>query len=419
MSRYADRVVQWQPLAHDDGLLLDLVDAPHKETATRPFPKDRKGRVTLVLLNGNLNHHLDIEGLLRGIRPSLNRQSRVVLVAYNPYLRPLYEWASRLGLRRGPPPQTFVTGADLDGLAKLAGFAVIRERPVLFSPVRLLGLGTLLNRTLPVVPGLRQLSLASVIVLRPILADARTPTLSVVIPARNERGNIAPALGALAALRDRTLEVIFVEGHSTDGTWDEIQELRPRFARRLRLRAFQQRGRGKADAVRTGFAHATGDLLTILDADLTVPPALLLRLRDAYAAGLADFVNGSRLVYPMETSAMRFLNRVGNKFFAKALSYVLGMTVTDTLCGTKLLSRRDYERLTRWQKDFGAFDPFGDFELLFGAATLALGSIDLPLRYRARTYGTTNIARFRDGAYLFKMTAIGLARIGLGPAPRD
>jgi glycosyltransferase involved in cell wall biosynthesis len=182
----------------------------------------------------------------------------------------------------------------------------------------------------------------------------------------------------------------------------------------LTVRAFQQTGRGKVDAVRLGFSKATGDLLTILDADLTMPPELLPRFVEAYARGLGDFVNGTRLVYPMEGEAMRFLNRLGNIFFAKMVSRVLEQPLADTLCGTKLLARRDYERFVAWRADFGDFDPFGDFEMLFPAALLGLGVIDVPVAYRSRTYGSTNIHRFRDGLRLLKMVVIGFVRFRMG-----
>jgi glycosyltransferase involved in cell wall biosynthesis len=187
-----------------------------------------------------------------------------------------------------------------------------------------------------------------------------------------------------------------------------------RYEKRFPIKTLQQSGKGKADAVRLGFAHATQPLLTILDADLTMPPEMLSRFCDAYSEGHADFINGSRLVYPMEGDAMRFLNRLGNVFFAKALSWVLDARLSDSLCGTKLLARHDYERMRLWQRDFGDFDPFGDFELLFPAAVLGLGFVDVPVRYLARGYGSTNIHRFSHGWELLKMTGIGFLRIKLG-----
>jgi glycosyltransferase involved in cell wall biosynthesis len=210
------------------------------------------------------------------------------------------------------------------------------------------------------------------------------------------------------------IEIVFVEGHSKDDTWAKIQEVVKRGHPPFKLAAYQQTGRGKNDAVRLGFSKAANEILTILDADLTMPPEMLPRFYQAYVDGLADFVNGSRLVYPMEGEAMRFLNLLGNVFFAKALSSTLGMRIGDSLCGTKLVAAHDYRRITRWRDDFGDFDPFGDFELLFPAAVLGLGCVDIPVRYKARTYGSTNIHRFRHGLVLLKMTLTGWLRIRLG-----
>jgi glycosyltransferase involved in cell wall biosynthesis len=209
----------------------------------------------------------------------------------------------------------------------------------------------------------------------------------------------------------RRTEVIFVEGHSADNTWETIQREMAAYRGPHLVRALQQPGAGKWDAVRAGLAAAQGDVLVIQDADLTAPPEDLPKFFMALASGTAEFVNGSRLVYPLEKGAMRFLNLVGNKFFSLALSYVLGQALKDSLCGTKLLLRSDYERLVRRIAPLGEFDPFGDFNLLFGAALLDLRIRDVPVRYRDRTYGATNISRFRHGWQLLKMTWWGLRHL--------
>jgi Glycosyl transferase family 2 len=419
MTRYFDDIIQWLPRKEDAGYLLSLIDAQAKSTITEDelFP-DLTGeaeRRTAILLNGTLNHSFDIQELLMQLKPRLSRTSRIVIVAYNPYLSGLYRLANFLGIRKGPQPTTFVTQTDLNNLARLAGFDVVRSRPLGYVPFRFLGLGTLLNWILPGTPGIRALGLASIITLRPQIPSRTPPSLAIVIPARNEKGNIENALKRMPDLGCKT-EIIFVEGHSSDGTWEEIQRVVAAYSRKFNVRAFRQTGKGKGDAVRLGFAHANSELLTILDADLTMPPELLERFYEAYCRGQADFVNGTRLVYPMEGAAMRSLNHLGNVFFAKALSAVLGNRIGDSLCGTKLLARHDYARMVTWRKDFGEFDPFGDFELLFPASALALGIVDVPIRYRARVYGTTNIRRFRDGLLLLKMTLIGLFRIKMGKA---
>jgi hypothetical protein len=421
LTRYYDRLIQWVPREDDKGGLLAAMDAPIKQTIRRgeTFPdiSAEYEQRTAVLINGTLNHEFDIQGLLAELKPKLSRTSRVIAVLYNPYLRSLYSLANRLGIREGELPSTFVTQVDLRNLVKVAGFEIVRSRLAVFCPWKLLGLGNIINRVFPLLPFLRWFTLTYVVVLRPLGRQSR-PGISCVIPARNERGNIENALKRFPDLGCET-EIVFVEGHSNDGTWEEIQRVAALYGSRYRIQALRQTGKGKADAVRLGFAHATQPLLTILDADLTMPPEMLGRFYEAYCHGFGDFINGSRLVYPMEGDAMRFLNRLGNIFFAKMLSSILDVRIGDSLCGTKLVTRADYQRMVAWRGDFGDFDPFGDFELLYPAAILGLGIVDIPIRYLARTYGETNIQRFRHGLLLLKMTWIGLIRIKVGVARKS
>jgi hypothetical protein len=413
LTRYYDRLIQWLPREDDSGMLLAAMDAPIKQTVGRDetFP-DLSGETekrTAILVNGAFNHTFDIQGLLADLKPKLSRTSRVLAVLYNPYLRWLYDLANRLGVRKSELPSTFLTRIDLQNIVKVSGYQIVRDRLAVYFPWKLLGLGDVINRFLPLVPLLRGFSLTTIVVLRPLKGQSR-PGISCVVPARNERGNIENALRRFPQLGCET-EVIFVEGHSSDGTWEEIQRVAGLYGDRFRIQACQQTGKGKGDAVRLGFAQATQPLLVILDADLTMPPEMLGRFYEAYCQGYGDFINGSRLVYPMEGEAMRFLNRLGNVFFAKMLSAILDVRIGDSLCGTKLLTRADYQRMMAWRRDFGDFDPFGDFELLFPAAVLGLGIVDIPVRYLARTYGETNIQRFRHGLMLLKMTWVGLIRI--------
>jgi hypothetical protein len=419
LTRYFDQLIQWVPLPHDPRVLLEAIECGDKSVA--PTPDDlpdlsrESERRTAVLLNGNLNYDLDIEATLTDLKSKLSRTSRVIVIAYNPYLRWLYALADALRLRNSPPTLTFLTRTALEGLARLAGYQVIRLRPVGYFPFSLFGLGRLVNWWMPIVPGFRWMSFVVVAVLRPLVSEIRRPSLSIVIPARNEKGNIENALRRIPDLRAGVVEIVFVEGHSTDDTWGEIRRVAEIYRGRFEIKTLQQTGKGKCDAVRLGSQHCTGELIAILDADLTMPPELLGRFYDAYCHGLADFVNGSRLLYPMEGEAMQFLNRLGNAFFAKSLSFVLENHLSDSLCGTKLVTRHDYARFVAWRRDFGDFDPFGDYELLFPASILALGIVDVPIRYRARTYGITNISRFRHGWMLLKMTLLGLFRVRVGP----
>jgi glycosyltransferase involved in cell wall biosynthesis len=234
-------------------------------------------------------------------------------------------------------------------------------------------------------------------------------TVSVIVPARNEAGQIEQAVQRTPEMGLGT-EMIFVEGHSRDNTWEEIQRVQAAYPRR-RIKILRQSGEGKGNAVREGIAASSGDILMILDADLTVPPEELPKFYQALTCGQAEFANGVRLVYPMERHAMRFLNLCANKLFSLSFSWLLGQPVKDTLCGTKALSRKNYDRIAANRKFFGDFDPFGDFDLLFGAAKLNLKITDVPIRYQDRTYGSTNIRRWHHGGLLVRMMAFAARKL--------
>jgi glycosyltransferase involved in cell wall biosynthesis len=208
----------------------------------------------------------------------------------------------------------------------------------------------------------------------------------------------------------RRTEIVFVEGHSNDGTYETIQRemaARPDW----QCKVLRQAGKGKGDAVRLGFRQASGDILMILDADLTVSPEDLPRFYEALCSEKGEFINGVRLVYPLEKEAMRFFNFLGNKFFSLAFSWLLGQPIKDTLCGTKVLWKKHYDLIAQNRSYFGDFDPFGDFDLLFGAAKLNLKIVEVPIRYQERTYGETNIRRWSHGWLLLKMVVFALRRI--------
>jgi hypothetical protein len=417
ISRYFDEVVQFAPLEHDTGELLSVIDGKLKyrvKTAAELKPETSS---RLILLNANLNHDSDIVATLKNVYSSMNRTSRLVAVVFNPYWRGLYTVASRLGIRRGPPATTFLTRTDLSNLATLAGFQVQRYRHCGYFPADMGGIGRVINWIAPIIPLVRWLSLCEVIILRPIIREKAKPSLSVLVPARNERGNLQPLLERVCALPLPHVEVVLVEGHSKDGTFEEAQRLLESREWRVPIQLLKQRGIGKADAVRMGFEHATGDLVIILDADMTVPPEAICQFYEAYCEGHGDFINGTRLLYPMEGAAMRPLNLLGNVGFAKLLGLVLNVRIGDSLCGSKLLARSDYARCRAWREDFGDFDPFGDFELIFPAAILGFGIIDIPVSYKNRVYGTTQIQRFRDGLRLLNMCLHGVARVACGRVP--
>jgi len=369
-----------------------------------------------IILDFLVGYLPDVQVTLENLRPAAHARTRLCVTSLNTLWQPLLKLGEWLGFVTRQPPSNWLSNKDIINLLELAGWEVVHQSTELLLPFRVPGLSAFCNRFLVRLPGLRHLGSTLYLIARPrtgLSPLATQYSCSVVVPARNESGNIRAALERIPVM-GRATEVIFVEGNSRDDTWEVIQREVAAYTGPLQVRALKQPGRGKWDAVRAGFDVATGDVLVIQDADLTAPPEDLPKFFGAVASGAAEFANGSRLVYPMEKQAMRFLNLLGNKFFALALTFTLGQPIKDSLCGTKMLLRSDYRRILGRIRELGDFDPFGDFNLLFGAALLKLKIRDVPVRYMDRTYGETNISRFSHGWLLLKMTAFGLLRVKFG-----
>jgi ubiquinone/menaquinone biosynthesis C-methylase UbiE len=365
-----------------------------------------------IILSDLVNDVWDVQEVLARVVRLANPRTRIILNTYSRMWEPFLAVAQAMGLSKPSLHQNWLTVEDIAGLLNLADADVIRSYAEILCPLPIPILATVANRYLVKLWPFRLFALTSVMVAhrRPQSASRPEPAIvSVVVPARNEAGNISRILAEVPEMGAGT-ELIFVEGGSTDDTYAAIErEMVNHPARWCRL--LRQTGKGKGDAVRVGFQAARGEILMILDADLTVPPEDLRRFYDALWTGKGEFINGVRLIYPMEKQAMRFANLVGNKFFSLAFSWLLGQSIKDTLCGTKVLWRTDYERIAANRAFFGDFDPFGDFDLLFGAAKLSLKIVEVPIRYRERTYGTTNIQRWRHGWILLKMVAFAAGKI--------
>jgi SAM-dependent methyltransferase len=371
-----------------------------------------KGPFDAVILSDLVNDLWDVQQVLAQARRLCSPRTRLILNCHSHLWQPVLWTAQRLRLATPMLGQNWLTVEDIYNLLLLADFEPIRHWPEVLFPLPIPLLNSLCDRFLARTWPFRHLALSNFVVARPRVTEVprtRRPSVTVVVPARNESGNIAAIFERLPKMGSRT-ELIFVEGHSRDDTWDAIQReiaAHPRQPARL----FRQSGIGKADAVRKGFTEAKGEVLMILDADLTVPPEDLSRFYEAIVSNRGEFINGVRLVYPMERQAMRALNLLGNKFFSLVFSWMLGQPIKDTLCGTKVLWREDYERIAANRSYFGEFDPFGDYDLIFGAAKQNLKIVDLPIRYRERTYGTTNIQRWKHGWLLLRMVLFAARRL--------
>lgn len=366
-----------------------------------------QGPFDIIILSDLVNDLWDVQGCLQQLRRLCLSSTRIIVNFHSGLWQLPLAIAQSLDLASPMPPQNWLTPEDARGMLRLAGFETVRAWQEILWP---LPLGGLANKILVRLWPFNELALANFIIARPEPeAVGSEPSVTIVIPARNESGNIRSIFERTPRI-GRETELIFVEGHSRDDTYAAIEKemaAHPQVPSRL----LHQTGIGKADAVRLGFGEASGDVLMILDADLTVRPEDLPRFYEAIYSGKGEFINGVRLVYPMEQRAMQGLNFLGNKLLSMLFSWILGQPIKDTLCGTKVLWRRDYEHIAANRAYFGEFDPFGDYDLIFGAAKLNLKIVDLPIRYRERTYGSTNISRWKHGLLLFRMVAIAATRL--------
>ena len=377
--------------------------------AEEPSNWEIEGTFDFIVMPSLIGYLEDIQATLENLHPFCHPGTRVIIGYYNFLWEPVLKLGEKLHLKMPQKTLNWLSPEDIENLLYLADFETVKKERRLLVPKKV----PLLYKALECIgslPGINRLCLCNFVVAKPVVrVESKEKSVTIVIPCRNERGNIETAVTRLPKFGSHQ-EIIFVEGHSQDGTLDEIRRVIHTYPDRD-IKYFIQKGIGKADATRTGFENGSGDILMILDADLTVPPEDLPKFYQAIALDKGEFINGSRLVYPMEDQAMRLLNLVGNKFFSLIFSWLLNQRIKDTLCGTKVLSRENYLKLKAGREYFGDFDPFGDFDLLFGASKLNLKIIEVPIRYRERIYGATNITRFRHGWLLLKMTIFAYRKI--------
>ena len=391
--------------------------------AKKKFPKldfqigdaeslDINEKFDYVVMSDLVGMLYDVQVVFHNLKKVTKPETRIIITYYNYLWEPILKLAEKLGLKMKQELQNWLSIADLQGLLDLNNYEVIKKEKKFLFPKYIFLISPFINRFIANLPLINKTNLVEIIVAKEIVNKNNFDdyTCSVIIPCRNELGNIEGAVSRTPEMGKHT-ELIFIDGNSTDGTEKKIERLMEIHKEKDIKLIHQGDGIGKGDAVRKGFSAAKGDVLMILDADLTVLPEDLPKFWNALLEGKGEFINGSRLVYQMEGEAMRFLNILGNKLFSLLFSFLLGQRFKDTLCGTKVLLKKDYEKIVTGRSFFGDFDPFGDFDLIFGASKASLKIIELPVRYHDRTYGSTNISRFRHGWLLLKMSVVAMKKL--------
>jgi SAM-dependent methyltransferase len=362
-----------------------------------------------VIISDLFHTAYDVQKVLEKLRNYTHARSGIIISNFSYLWEQPLKLLERTRLKQRSPVANWLSADDVKNLLVVAGFQLIRHERKLLFPMYLPVFSHVVNKYIANLPIINHLCLVNFFVARPLCEVTGDYSVSIIIPARNENGNIENCIRRIPAF-GKSQQVIFMEGHSGDGTWEEMKRVQASFPEKD-ITVARQTGKGKGNAVREGFEMASGEVLMILDADLTTPPEELPKFYEALKNNNGEFINGCRLVYPMEKEAMRFLNLLANKFFGWLFTYILGQHVKDTLCGTKVLMHNDYIRIKENRSYFGNFDPFGDFDLLLGASKLNLRIVEIYVRYRDREYGATQISRFRHGWLLLKMSWFAMKKI--------
>jgi len=369
-----------------------------------------EGPFDFIILSDTLGFLDDCERVFESLHSLCTPDTRLIISYYSWRWQPILALSEKIGLKMPSVKMNWLSTEDTMGFLHLADFEPVKREWRQLVPRSLFGLGSFINRFIGTLPIIRRLSLRNYLVARPVRDIILSqPSTTVLIPCRNEKGNIENAVRRLPDFCD-DLEILYVEGNSKDGTLEEINRVISTYPEKD-IKVLVQDGKGKGDAVRKGFSNARGEILMILDADLTVPPEDLIKFYKAIAMGKGEYINGTRLVYPMDDQAMRFLNFLANRTFSVLFTWLLNQRFTDTLCGTKVLTKKNYEKIVANRSYFGEFDPFGDFDLIFGATKLNLKVAEVPIRYAAREYGETQISRFRHGWLLLKMVIFAYKKL--------
>ncbi|TSC88420.1 MAG: hypothetical protein G01um101416_88 [Microgenomates group bacterium Gr01-1014_16] len=364
-----------------------------------------------IIISHVLTYTTDVQKFVSGLKPLIHKDTRIIVLYFNYLWKPFLDLAQKLNLMAPNTSQpNWLDSNDTDNIFHLESYELLKSGRRFIFPYQIKYISGFFNKFVSVLPFFNSLGLINYSIYRPFPSNSNNYSVSIVIPARNESGNIVGVLDKIPRLVKKQ-EVIFIEGHSNDDTYKSILKEIKRYKGPMSARVFKQKGNGKGDAVRLGFSKARGEMLMILDADLTVPPQELPKFYSTCASGKGDLVMGSRLIYPMEKLAMRTLNVIGNKVFSLLFTFLLGQRIKDTLCGTKVIVKSNYQKIIANRKHFGDFDPFGDFDLIFGAAKLNLKILEIPIRYRQRSYGKTNISRFEHGLLLLRMVLFAARKV--------
>lgn len=346
-----------------------------------------------VIMVDVVDHVYDVVDVFTSLRRFCHPTTRIILTTISPWWEPILSLMEKLSAKMPEGPHNFIEKRILGNMIEMVGFSVSYSGYLLLFPKWIPILSYIMNSIGVRIWGLNRLSAVQYMIIQPEFKKTFDLGLgcSVIIPCHNEEDNIESAVRRIPSMGKET-EIIVVNDGSTDGTAEKVRALQKEISN-LKLVDYSP-NRGKGQAVKQGFDAATQEVIMILDADVSTPPEELPRFFEPLNRGVCQFVNGTRMVYPMEEQAMRTVNLFFNKMFGYMMSFITQQTLTDTLCGTKALYRSDYKRM-QW-----GIDRWGDFDLLFGAAKMGSKIMEVPVHYLTRQSGESKMKSLKHGIHL-------------------
>jgi len=364
--------------------LKDLIDPKNSET---------NNKWKTVILTFPLNNFVNLVGFFDKLDSSLNEEAKVIVSYYSKIWKPFFFIFSLFGLIRNYKNSLFFSKDTLEIFLRTGNFEISKKIPNYFIPFNIPIINKFLSILINFLPFLDNLSVTKVFYLRKKNYKKRqNKKISLIIPCKNEQGNILNIVTDAKKELIIPYEIIFVDDKSSDNTFQIIIDCKKKFSD-VDIQVTKGPGKGKSLAVNEGIKIATGYYSIIFDADMTVNMKDINVFYNAISNGNADIINGSRLVYKPYTGAMRYLNFLGNKFFSKLSSFITGELITDTLCGSKCFITKDFKIFNEFKDNNNINDIWGDFNILYSSNFYGLKCIDLPVRYYERVEGETKMKK--------------------------
>lgn len=353
----------------------------------------------VIVVTDVLEIYSDIYLFLEKLNNLLEDNGKLILSSVNTRWGNLLKIAELLGLKSKTNNFSYIHLNKIEKISNGAGYDLIETITRQFIPFKFLYLGNIINKILELLLFYFKFGVKTYIVLRKISIREKSLSKTIIIPAKNEEGNLEELVSRIPKFEN--CEIIFSIGESSDRTLEVSKKIIDKNSD-FNIKLIEQSKNGKANAVWEAIALSSGDVLAILDSDLSVDPETLKDFFKIIESNSADFVNGTRLVYEMEKGSMRIINKLGNRVFQYLIGKIINEDLTDSLCGTKVFKKDLIKKIFWWQDNFNLKDPFGDFDLIFAASYTGQKILEYPIHYRTRKYGTTQISRFRDGFKLVK-----------------